>query len=170
MSEKFSETNRPSHAIWQVQGYGDKARWTRVGAAWMHKDLNGARLIFDAMPLKVHFILREITEQSTPEPISTPMLKGVHNNSRTLQPARRRHIRFVYRHCHLTRGRFVGTGRQDSFPKDERDQRNLRHRSKLFRKVVHNGFRTPALWPRKRAIRPLTVPRVRFTNGGGASS
>lgn len=64
MSEKSSETKRPSHAIWQVQGEENKARWTRVGAAWMHKDLKGALLKFDAMPLKGRIVVREITEQN----------------------------------------------------------------------------------------------------------
>lgn len=61
MSKKTNETNRPTHAIWQVQGEGDKARWTRVGAAWMHKDLKGANLKFDAIPLSGRVVVREIT-------------------------------------------------------------------------------------------------------------
>ncbi len=63
MSKKPNETNRPTHAIWQVQGEGDKARWNRVGAAWMHKDLKGANLKFDAIPLSGRVVIREITEQ-----------------------------------------------------------------------------------------------------------
>ena len=63
MSKKSNETNRPTHAIWQVQGEGDKARWNRVGAAWMHKDLKGANLKFDSIPLSGRVVVREITEQ-----------------------------------------------------------------------------------------------------------
>lgn len=63
MSKKSNETNRPTHAIWQVQGEGDKARWTRVGAAWLHKDTKGANLIFDSFPLSGRVVVREITEQ-----------------------------------------------------------------------------------------------------------
>ena len=63
MSNKSNDTNRPTHAIWQVNGEGDKARWTRVGAAWMHKDLKGANLKFDAIPLTGRTVVREITEQ-----------------------------------------------------------------------------------------------------------
>jgi hypothetical protein len=63
MSEKSNETNRPTHAIWQVQGEGDKARWNRVGAAWMHKDLKGANLKFDSFPMSGRIVVREITEQ-----------------------------------------------------------------------------------------------------------
>jgi len=60
---KNNESNRPTHVIWQVQGEGDKARWTRIGAAWMHKDLKGANLKFDAMPLTGRVVIREKSEQ-----------------------------------------------------------------------------------------------------------
>ena len=63
MTKKSNESNRPTHAIWQVQGEGDKARWNRVGAAWMHKDLKGANLKFDSIPLSGRVVVREITEQ-----------------------------------------------------------------------------------------------------------
>ncbi|WBT39049.1 hypothetical protein [Hyphomicrobium sp. DMF-1] len=63
MSKKQSETNRPTHAIWQVQGEGDKARWSRVGAAWLHGDKKGANLKFDSIPLNGRVVVREITEQ-----------------------------------------------------------------------------------------------------------
>ena len=63
MSTKSNDTNRPTHAIWQVNGEGDKARWTRVGAAWLHKDTKGANLKFDAFPMTGRVVVREITEQ-----------------------------------------------------------------------------------------------------------
>lgn len=63
MSNKSDNTNRPTHAIWQVNGEGDKARWTRVGAAWMRKDLKGANMKFDSFPLSGRIVVREITEQ-----------------------------------------------------------------------------------------------------------
>jgi hypothetical protein len=63
MSEKSNETNRPTHAIWQVNGEGDKARWTRVGAAWLHKDGKGTNLKFDAFPMSGRVVIREVTEQ-----------------------------------------------------------------------------------------------------------
>lgn len=56
-------THRPTHAIYQVQGEGEKTRWTKVGAAWMHKDAKGAGLKFDAFPLSGRIVVREITEQ-----------------------------------------------------------------------------------------------------------
>lgn len=63
MSKKPKESNRPTHAIWQVSGDGEKARWNRIGSAWMHKDAKGANLIFDSIPLSGRVVVREITEQ-----------------------------------------------------------------------------------------------------------
>lgn len=63
MSKKSNQSNRPSHALWHVQGEGDKARWTRIGAAWLHKDKTGANLAFDLVPLSGRVVMREITEK-----------------------------------------------------------------------------------------------------------
>lgn len=63
MSKKSNDTNRPTHTIWQVEGEGEKARWSRVGAAWMHKDLKGANLKFSSFPLSGRVVMREISEQ-----------------------------------------------------------------------------------------------------------
>lgn len=65
MSKKSNESNRPTHAIWQVIGEGDRARWIRIGAAWVHKDLKGANMKFDAYPATGRVVVREITEQDT---------------------------------------------------------------------------------------------------------
>jgi hypothetical protein len=59
-----TENKKPTHAIWQVQGEGEKQRWNRIGAAWMHKDAKGARLIFDSFPLSGRIVLREITNDN----------------------------------------------------------------------------------------------------------
>lgn len=60
---KTNETKRPTHAVYQVIGEGEKARWTRIGAAWMHKDNKGANVVLDALPLTGRTVLREIAEQ-----------------------------------------------------------------------------------------------------------
>ncbi len=62
MSKKQNDTNRPTHAIWQVNGEGEKQRWHRVGSAWMHKDAKGANLKFDSFPMSGRVVVREITE------------------------------------------------------------------------------------------------------------
>lgn len=56
---------RPTHAIWQVTGDGEKSRWTRIGAAWLHEDTKGANVKLDAMPLTGRIVMREIVDQDT---------------------------------------------------------------------------------------------------------
>lgn len=63
MTKKPNESNRPTHAIWQVTGEGEKSRWNRVGSAWLHNDKKGANLKFDSFPLSGRTVIREITEQ-----------------------------------------------------------------------------------------------------------
>lgn len=63
MSKKSNESNRPTHAIWQVTGEGEKSRWHRVGSAWLHNDAKGANLKFDSFPLSGRVVVREITAQ-----------------------------------------------------------------------------------------------------------
>ncbi|MCZ7593668.1 MAG: hypothetical protein M5U16_01220 [Hyphomicrobium sp.] len=65
MSNKSKDTKRPSHAIWHVDGEGEKARWTRIGAAWLHKDLKGANLKFDLFPTSGsgRVVVREVSEK-----------------------------------------------------------------------------------------------------------
>jgi hypothetical protein len=65
MSNKSNK--RPTHAIWLVKGEGEKARWTRIGAAWLHEDKKGANLNFDCLPLNGRVVIREITEQDNSE-------------------------------------------------------------------------------------------------------
>jgi hypothetical protein len=62
------ENNKPTHAIWQVTGEGERARWNRVGAAWLHKDTKGANLKFDSFPLSGRIVLREITTDAAATP------------------------------------------------------------------------------------------------------
>ncbi len=61
-TDKKTNTKKPTHAIYQVIGDGDNAKWFRVGSAWMHKDLKGANLKFDSFPLSGRTVLREINE------------------------------------------------------------------------------------------------------------
>lgn len=60
MSENTNETNRPTHAIYHVSGDGDKARWTKIGAAWGHQDGKGSSIVLDALPLTSRLVMREI--------------------------------------------------------------------------------------------------------------
>ena len=62
MSEE-KQSKRPTHGIYQVTGDGEKARWFKIGAAWMHKDIKGAMLILDVLPLTNKLQLRELRER-----------------------------------------------------------------------------------------------------------
>jgi len=60
---KTNTNNKPTHAIYQVIGDDDKAKWFRVGSAWAHKDLQGAGLKFDSFPLSGRIVVRVIDEK-----------------------------------------------------------------------------------------------------------
>ena len=49
---------RPSHEVFQVKGDGDKSFWTRIGAAFLHKDGKGFSLIVDAVPIQGRIVIR----------------------------------------------------------------------------------------------------------------
>lgn len=49
MSKK-KETNRPSHSVYVIHGEDKSERWTKIGAAWPHKDGQGFSLVLDAFP------------------------------------------------------------------------------------------------------------------------
>ncbi|WP_424973307.1 hypothetical protein [Dinoroseobacter sp. S76] len=56
--------NRPSHRLFHVTGEGEQSNWTRIGAAWSHKDGKGFNIDLEYMPQKPgRIVLREETEQ-----------------------------------------------------------------------------------------------------------
>ena len=57
-------SNRPTHVIWQVIGEGDKPKWTRIGAAWLHSDGRGLNLSIDAMLMTGRIVIREARTQA----------------------------------------------------------------------------------------------------------
>ena len=62
MSKK-NESKRPTHALYVVEGEGDKTYWNKIGAAWMHKDQMGANLEFTSFPLTGRVVLRKMKDQ-----------------------------------------------------------------------------------------------------------
>jgi len=55
-----TKSKKPTHAVFHVTGKEDKARWTRMGAAWAHKDGKGFNLDLDMIPMKPgRFVIRE---------------------------------------------------------------------------------------------------------------
>ncbi len=52
-------TRRPTHAVYQVEGEGDHAYWTKIGAAWQHEDGDGFNLKLSAVPLTGRVVVRK---------------------------------------------------------------------------------------------------------------
>ena len=56
--------NAPSHFAYQVRDGNPKGYWTRIGAAWAHKDGQGYSIFLDCIPLDGHISLRANTDAS----------------------------------------------------------------------------------------------------------
>jgi len=52
---------KPTHRLYRVQGDGDSAIWTPIGAAWPNKDGKGFNLSCDAVPLTGRIVMRFIS-------------------------------------------------------------------------------------------------------------
>lgn len=64
MKNTAKNTNNPTHALFHVKGGKDeKAHWTRIGAAWPHKDGKGFNLTLDVLPLDGRVSLRLIEDK-----------------------------------------------------------------------------------------------------------
>ncbi|MBK5956696.1 hypothetical protein CCR97_00390 [Rhodoplanes elegans] len=50
---------RPSHAVYVVEGEGESAYWTKVGAAWEHDDGDGFNIALTAVPLTGRLVVRK---------------------------------------------------------------------------------------------------------------
>jgi hypothetical protein len=67
---KTNQPNRPSHHLYVVQGDGDTAIWTEIGALWAHQDGKGFNLDLRALPItgdKVRTVIRARKEASKAE-------------------------------------------------------------------------------------------------------
>jgi len=63
-SNETSPSKIPSHAVYQVRDReGQKGIFTRIGAAWPHKDGKGYNLQLESVPLDGRVTLRVITEK-----------------------------------------------------------------------------------------------------------
>ncbi len=67
MSKSQTKTTgaKPTHRLYRVNGDGKNARWTKIGAAWMHEDGNGFSISCDAVPLQGRIVMRLITERAS---------------------------------------------------------------------------------------------------------
>lgn len=44
-------SRKPTHAVFHVRGEGERAFWTKIGAAWLHEDKEGLNVSLDYVPL-----------------------------------------------------------------------------------------------------------------------
>lgn len=56
---KNTRTTPPSHVVFVVEGEGESAHWTRIGAAWPHDDGEGFNLKLTCMPLDGRLVIRK---------------------------------------------------------------------------------------------------------------
>lgn len=47
------------HGVFVVDGEGEKAFWTKIGAAWLHEDRKGFNILLTAMPINGRLVIRE---------------------------------------------------------------------------------------------------------------
>jgi hypothetical protein len=56
--KRNEKTQRP-HAVYVVEGEGDKAFWTKIGAAWAHEDGKGFNIQLSCFPVNGRLVIRE---------------------------------------------------------------------------------------------------------------
>jgi hypothetical protein len=54
-----NELKTPAFQAWHVTSKGDNRFWTKVGAAWPHRDGKGLSLILSVIPMNGQIVLRE---------------------------------------------------------------------------------------------------------------
>lgn len=54
-----TQTNKPSHAVYHVDGEGPKKFWTKIGAAWAHDDGEGFNIQLTCLPVDGRLVVRK---------------------------------------------------------------------------------------------------------------
>lgn len=67
MTEQSSSPNKPTHRLYRVEGDGQTATWTEIGAAWPNRDGAGFSISCEAVPLAGRIIMRRITDKPAKE-------------------------------------------------------------------------------------------------------
>ena len=60
---KTTASKTPSHIAYHVRDGKDKGFFTRIGAAWAHKDGQGFNIQVDVIPLDGRIVLRVASEK-----------------------------------------------------------------------------------------------------------
>lgn len=58
-SAASTESKSPAFQAWHVTNKGDNSFWTKVGAAWPHRDGKGLSLILSVIPMNGQIVLRQ---------------------------------------------------------------------------------------------------------------
>jgi len=58
-----TRSGAPTHIAYQVREHSQQSYWTRIGAAWAHRDGKGFSLQVDGIPLDGRITLREASER-----------------------------------------------------------------------------------------------------------
>lgn len=68
MDQINNETHKtPTHIAYIVKKGAKKNYWTKIGAAWMHKDGGGFNVQLDCFPKDGNFTLRQPSEAESEE-------------------------------------------------------------------------------------------------------
>lgn len=62
--QQESVKNLPTHNVYVIEGEGETAFWTKVGAAWKHSDGDGFNISLTAVPLTGRLVLRTRKEKA----------------------------------------------------------------------------------------------------------
>ena len=66
-----STPKAPEFLAWHVADKGEKSFWTKVGAAWRHKDGRGFTLQLEVGPINGRIVLRQPIENPATSAIET---------------------------------------------------------------------------------------------------
>lgn len=56
---KRNQKNQTPHAVYVVEGEGDSAFWTKIGASWPHQDGKGFNIQLSCISLIGRLVVRE---------------------------------------------------------------------------------------------------------------
>lgn len=56
---KRNQATRPTHDVYVVEGEGESAYWTRIGAAWAHEKGDGLNVQLSSLPLDGRLVIRK---------------------------------------------------------------------------------------------------------------
>lgn len=57
-----TESKAPDFLAWHIAQKGEKSFWTKVGAAWKHKDALGYTIQLEVVPINGRIVLRQPIE------------------------------------------------------------------------------------------------------------